>query len=89
MTQTNQSIIVATKLITKADSNGNPRKLFIVEKHDLERNHQQRIDIIDIGYEGNSAVLKKYPTARISITEIVVTPSEFKRWIRVRDAADK
>lgn len=89
MTTTNQFIIVATQITTKRDANGIPRSLFLIDKHTLDNQYPQRIDIIEKGYEGKNVVLNKYPEARFSNSEILVSPSEYKRWIHVMRMDEK
>ncbi|MMZ46561.1 hypothetical protein D1872_81790 [compost metagenome] len=85
-----EKVIVATKLSTKNDKNGNPRRLYIVTAIDPQNLHHggERLDIIEEGYEGLAALRNKYPSALLT-QEIEVAPSEYKRWKQVKKADDK
>ena len=63
-------------LSTKHDTNGNPRRLFLIlnEKGDP-------INAIDEGYAGNSQVRKEHPDA-VAGPRIEVTISEYRGWLR-------
>lgn len=83
--------IVVVKVSAGHDNNGIPRRLHIVKELDTESGtHRtaQRLAIIEEGYEGWGAVLKRYPTAML-IEDIYTTPQEYRRWLRVMKSDQK
>lgn len=81
--------VVAVKLSTKNDTNGNPRRLWIVTAIGDGENapKSERVGIIIEGYEGRSALLKSFPNA-IEMQEIEVQPTEYRRWLQVKKSDD-
>lgn len=63
-------------LATKHDTNGNPRRLFLVLDED-----GNPVDAIDEGYAGSRQVYEKYPNI-MDGPRIEVTISEYKDWLK-------
>lgn len=64
----------AIKINAKNDSNGNPRRAFLVI------DNGEIIDVIDEGYRGTRPLTEKYPGVQVA-TEIMTTPSEYKGFL--------
>lgn len=73
-------MIVAIKVSTKNDVNGNPRRAYIVNK--VHGEYAERLAVIDEDYWGMQALRKQYPDA-ILLQEIEVAPAEYRKWIKV------
>jgi hypothetical protein len=64
--------------------NGNPRRLFLV----IDPDSGEAVDAVDEGYEGSSAVIRRYPEIKGG-PEIETTPAEYRRilkWAREKFA---
>lgn len=75
-------MIVAMKLSAPNDTNGNPRRLYIVNEIN-DSGYAERLDVIDEGYAGRAALTNKYPDAVLLQQEITVAAAEYKKWIKV------
>jgi len=71
------SIYSYVHLRARHDTNGNPRRLFLILKDGIH------IDTLDEGYQGKGKLYSKYPEARSCfLTPIDVTPKEYKFWLK-------
>ena len=66
----------AIKINAKNDTNGNPRRAFLVI------DNGELIDVIDEGYRGTAPLTEKYPGLQVA-TEIITTPSEYRDFLRL------
>lgn len=69
--------VAAIKINAGNDSNGNPRRAFLV------LSNGSIIEAIDEGYNGESELHEKYPGIYVS-AHLYVTPKEYKDVLRVR-----
>ena len=91
---------VATKLNADNDLNGNPRRLYIVERVDQVESlnaegyrninfHTTRLAIIDEGYEGIQALKSRFPKAALLSTQVTISATEYKYFINVMKRMEK
>lgn len=91
MTTQNQSVQVATKISTTNDTNGNPRRLWIINEivvDGIHAPHSNRVGIVEEGYRGNGALYEAFPNA-ITAEQINVSPSEYKQYIKEKRELDR
>ena len=65
---------VAIRLNAGNDSNGNPRRIFVV----INPCTDDIVDSIDEGYIGTSGLFKKYPSVNYTGTTIDTSPSQYR-----------
>lgn len=78
------------KLSAGADTDGNPRRLYIVSRTKVGAPDQgaERVAIFRENYDGNQEVRRCYPQA-VYLMEVVITPAEFKKWIGVKKSDEE
>lgn len=72
----------ATKIDAGNDSNGNPRRAYLVYEMDSEIQVPFLVQSIDEGYAGRSALDAHYPTTRIAEPTIKVPVKEYNKLIK-------
>lgn len=71
--------MIALHLRASNDTNGNPRRLFLILDNDGDA-----VDAVDEGYSGYGAIARNYPEIKIGAT-IEVTPAEYRSWLKTFD----
>lgn len=81
---TNQyKAIVATQLDAGHDNNGIPCRLYIVSGiHENAAYGMDRLAIIDVGYNGRSVLLERFPGV-VMLETVNIGMKEYKRWVKV------
>lgn len=69
-------MLTAIHLKAKNDTNGNPRRLYLILDNDSDA-----VDAVDEGYKGRGALDEHYEGVPIGVT-IQVTPKEYRDWLR-------
>lgn len=86
-----KKIQTITHIGTKHDTNGNPRRAFIINEINLEdaRPYPYIIDVVDQGYLGTDAFKDKYPHLEAPGYMIETTPTEYRNFLKIGEAKRK
>lgn len=72
----------ATKIDAGNDTNGNPRRAYLVYEMDADYKIPQLVETIDEGYAGISALHEKYLTVDVVEPTLKVTPKTYKELLK-------
>jgi hypothetical protein len=73
-----ENVFIIQRAITNNDSNGNPRRVYIV--YDMEG---RILETFNEGYLGSQAVPQDIWDTSILLPELVVIPKEYKRLVKI------